>query len=165
MWGSTVIGRLDRVANATMSALRLLPTAGETGHMPPGELAVGLSDIYGKHLGPCERLCLASAALMALDPEDHDSLLAAAQRDREPPWPFLGVGRKHRSPVLSAADKRRMATIPDFDDPDFEAKLGVGTIDQNKRALVRIWNGLSDGNRRKFLKRAASPADLRRALV
>ena len=39
------------------------------------------------------RLDRANAAV-ALDPEDYDALLTAAQRDPEPPhWPFPGVGR------------------------------------------------------------------------
>ena len=72
------------------------------------------------------------------------------------------VRREHRRPPLTEADLARMAQIPDFDDPDFEAKLCVGTIDQNKRALVRIWNSLSDGDRRAFLKRATAPAKFRK---
>ena len=156
-------GRLDRASAAVAIALRILPVAGEPGYPTPCEIAVGLAGILYAHCGPMERLTLAVATLMSLDPENLDALLAATQRDREPPWPFLGVGRKHRSPVLSAADKRRMTTIPDFDDTNFEAKLGVGTIDQNKRALVRIWNVISDSSRRNFLKRVATPAELRRA--
>ncbi len=155
--------RLDRIGSAVTLSLRLLPMAGEPGHMPAGEIAAGLAIILRARLGPYERLTVASAGLMALAPEDLDTLLMAAQRHREPPWPFTGLDRKHRPPLLTGDDKRRMAAIPDFDDPDFEAKLGTGTIDQNKRALVRIWNSLSDGDRRAFLRRAVASAEVRKA--
>jgi hypothetical protein len=80
---------------------------------------------------------------------------------------FAKVSREHRPPPLTTEERRRLADIPDFDDPDFEAKLGTATatIAQNKRALVRVWNALSDEDRRVFLVRIASPAELRRALA
>jgi hypothetical protein len=93
--------------------------------------------------------------MMALAPEDLDTLLMAAQRHRQPPWLFTGLDRKHRPPLLTGADKRRMATIPDFDDPDFLVKLGAGTTVHARRArLASAWNDATDRDRSDLVNRA-----------
>ncbi len=74
-------GRLDRAGAAVATALQILPVTGDPGHMSPGELAAGLALILRARCGPMERLTLASAALMALDRDNLDSLMTAAQRD------------------------------------------------------------------------------------
>ena len=148
---------LDRTAAAVANAMRFLPAAGEPGYPSPGEIAAGLACILRARLGPMERLCGASAFLMALDPEDLDTLLPAAQRDQEPSWPRFG--RRHRPPLLTPAEKRRAAQIPDFDDPDFLAKLGAGTTAHDRRArLASAWNGASNRDRRDLISRATARA-------
>jgi len=147
--------RLDRVGASVANAMRVLPVAGEPGYPSPGEIAAGLALIFRARYGPMERLCGASAFLMSLDPEDLDTLLKAAQRDREPPRPFTGLSRRHRSPPLTPIEKRRAAQIPDFDDPDFLAKLGAGTSARDRRArLASAWNGASNRDRRDLVARA-----------
>ena len=73
--------RLDRSVMAAINVMHILPFAGPPTHMSPFELAAGLSDIYRKHLDPCERLCLASAALMSLDRDTAEELAKATLHD------------------------------------------------------------------------------------
>ena len=61
--------------------MRILLFAGPPAHMSPFELAAGLSDIYRARLEPCERLCLASAAMMSLDRGAAEELVAATLHD------------------------------------------------------------------------------------
>jgi len=72
------MSRLDRAAAAVVRVLRLLRVAGEPGHATPGVLARGLATILRAVLGPCERLTLASAAVMALNDENAAELDDAA---------------------------------------------------------------------------------------
>ena len=137
-------GRLDRMGNATVLALRLLPAAGSPGHMSPGEIAAGLALIIRARCGPMERLTLASAALMALDPDSLDTLITAAQRDLDPPWPFTSFGRRHRPPPLTPIEKRRAAAIQFEDTP--------------RAVLAAAWAGASDRDRRDLVKRATGRA-------
>ena len=77
------MSRLDRAGSAVAVALslRLLPAAGEPGHMSPGELAAGLATIFRARLDPCERLALAGAAMMSLDRGAAEELVAATLHD------------------------------------------------------------------------------------
>jgi len=129
------------------SALVCLPD-----RLSPGRHAADLAVILRRRLDADARLWLAGAACLALDPDALDTLTTAAQRDLEPPQPCFG--RRHRSPLLTPVEKRRAAQIPDFDDPDFLAKLGAGTTDRDRRArLASAWNGATDRDRRDLMAR------------
>ena len=121
----------------------------------PGQHAADLAVILHCRLDPDARLWHAGAACLALDDDEFYNLMTAAQRDRKPPWPV--TGRRHRPPPLTKADKRRMAQIPDFDDPDFEVKLGTGTTDRRAR-LASAWTAASDRDRRDLVNRATGRA-------
>ncbi len=136
--------RLDRASASVANALRILPAAGEPGYPSPGEIAAGLAHILRAHCGPMERLALASAAMMALDRDNLDSLMTAAQRDLEPPWPFTSFGRGHRPPPLTKIEQRRAAAIQ-FDD----------TL---RAILAAAWAGASDRDRRDLVNRATGRA-------
>ena len=73
--------RINQVGNATVSALLLLPAAGEPGYPSPGELAAGLAMVVRARLGPCERLGFASAGMLSLDRGDAEELAEAALHD------------------------------------------------------------------------------------
>lgn len=132
--------RLERIGSAVANALRVLPAAGEPGYPSPGVLAAGLALILRALLGPVERLTLASAAFIALDPDSMDSLITAAQRDREPPPTFISFSRRHRPPPLTPIQKRRAAAITFDDDP--------------RAILAAAWVGASDRDRRDLVNRA-----------
>ena len=118
----------------------------------PGALSGDLALIWCRHLGPVERCLMLATAAQAADPEDLATLLTAVRRNQES---LTGFGRKHRPPPLTAIEKRRAAQIPDFDDPDFLAKLGAGTTARDCRArLASAWNGASDRDRRDLVNRA-----------
>ncbi len=92
--------RLDRASAAVANALRALPVAGDPGHMPAGDVAAGVATILRKRLGPCERLTVASAAMLSLDPDSRDTLIRTAERGRKAEQVFRRVGyRHHRHPV------------------------------------------------------------------
>ena len=87
-------GRLDRMGNATVSALRLVPVAGEPGHMSPGKLATGLAHIIRARLVSSERLLVASAGMLSLGRNAAEELAEATLADlREgvPVPPFTGL--------------------------------------------------------------------------
>lgn len=69
-------GRLDRVGSNVALALRLLRCVNEPGHQPPSQIADDLGLILRARLGERERQFLASAVLLALDP---DARLTAAE--------------------------------------------------------------------------------------
>ena len=75
------MGRLDQAGSAVANALRILPSCGDPGYPSPGELAVGLATIFRARLEPCERLCLASAAMTSLDRDAAEELVAATLHD------------------------------------------------------------------------------------
>ncbi len=91
--------RLDRASAAIADALRILPAAGDPGYMPPGEIAEDLAIIFRKRLGPSERLTVASAAMLSLDPDSRDTLIPTAERGRRADsvfrraWPAAGCDR------------------------------------------------------------------------
>ncbi len=145
--------RLDRASTAVANAFRVLPVAGEQGHMSPGEIAAGLALIFRARYGPMERLTLASAALMALDPDARRKLTEAAERDRQAKeFPFPGVDpemwarvcREHRPPPLTKIEKRRAAAIQFEDTP--------------RAILAAAWAGASDRDRRDLVNRATGRA-------
>ena len=133
-------GRLDRASAAVANALRVLPAAGEPGYPSPGEIAAGLALIFRVRYGPMEKLTLASAAMMSLDPDARHELTQAVERDREPPRPFASFGRRHRPPPLTPIEKRRAAAITFDDDP--------------RAILAAAWAGASDRDRRDLVNRA-----------
>ncbi len=142
--------RLERVLAHTGYVLKELRHTARAGALS-GDLAL----IWRRHLGPVELCLLLATAAQAANPEDLDTLMTA-KRDREPLTDF---GRKHRPPPLTAIEKRRAAQIPDFDDPDFLAKLGAGTTDRDRRArLASAWNGASNRDRRDLISRATARA-------
>ena len=132
--------RLDRAGAAVANALRALPAAGEPGHMPAGDLAAGLATILRKRLGPCERLTVASAAMLSLDPDSRDTLIRAAERGRKAEQVFRRVGRKYRPPPLTKIEQRRADAIS-FDD----------TL---RETLAAAWAGASDKDRHDLVARA-----------
>ena len=137
--------RLERVLARTEYVLKELRHTARAGALS-GELAL----IWRRHLGPVELCLLLATAAQAANPEDLDTLMTA-QRDREP---LTGFGRNHRSPPLTAIEKRRAEQIPDFDDPDFLAKLGAGTTAHDRRVrLASAWNGASNRDRRDLVAR------------
>ncbi len=145
--------RLDRASAAVANALRVLPAAGEPGYPSPGEIAAGLATIFRDRYGPMERLTLASAAMMALDPDARHELTQAAERDRQADdWPFPGVDpelwarvcREHRPPSLTKIEQRRAAAIQ-FDDTP-------------RAILATAWAGASDRDRRDLVNRATGRA-------
>ena len=137
--------RLDRAGAAVANALRVLPVAGDPGHMPPGDLAAGLATIFRKRLGPCERLTLASAAMLALGPDNRDLLMQAAERDRKAAQVFRRVGRRHRPPPLTPVEQRRADAIS-FDSTPRET-------------LAAAWAGASDRDRCDLVARATGRVD------
>ncbi len=80
------------------------------------------------------------------------------------PRAFASVADEYRKSTAGRAGAP-VADFPDFDDPDFEAKLFTETapIDIRKRLLVRVWNTFTDEDRLSFLRRVARPSELRRA--
>ena len=90
---STHQGRLAKAGAAVADALRVLPAAGDPGHMPPGEIAEDLAITFRKRLGPNERLTLASAAMMSLDPDSRDTLIRTAERAKRADEVFRGAWR------------------------------------------------------------------------
>ena len=100
------------------------------------------------HYSPMERLCLASAAFLSLDPDARLELIEAAERGQQADeWPFPGVDpemlrrvwREHRPPPLTSVEKRRAAAI---------------TFDDTPRAiLAAAWAGASDRDRRDLVNR------------
>jgi len=115
--------------------MRILPVAGEPGYMSPFELAVGLSDIYHKHLGPCERLCLASAALMSLDRDTAEQLAES---------------------VLY--DARQGAPVPPFDGLRAEARdwAAFASRGEVRAYLGACWNRLPEAEQARFLSAVRS---------
>ena len=140
--------RLDRASAAVANALRVLPAAGEPGYPSPGEIAAGVALILRARCGPMERLCLASATLMALDRDARLELIQAAERGRQAEeFPFPGVNpklwahvcREHRPPPLTKIEKRRAAAIQFDDSP--------------RAILAAAWAGASDKDRRDLVNR------------
>ncbi len=153
MESATKPGRLVRAARALIAALRLLPVAGEPGYPPPGEIAARLAHILRARFDPMERLCLASAAVMALDQDGRQALIEAAEHDQQAEeWPFLGVDpdpsnrvcRKHRPPPLTPAQKQRADAISFDGSP--------------RETLAAAWAGATERNRRDLVARATGRA-------
>ncbi len=136
--------RLDSASAAIADALSALPVAGEPGHSSPADLAAGLASIFRKRLGPCERLTVASAAMLALDPDSRRELVEAAERCRKSEQVFRRVGRKHRPPPLTKIEQRRAVAIS-FDDTPRET-------------LAAAWAGASDRDRRDLVARVTGRA-------
>jgi len=136
--------RLDNASAAIADALRVLPSAGEPGHMPPGDLAAGLASIFRKRLGPCERLTVASAAMLSLDPDSRDTLIRAAERGRKSDQVFRRVGRRHRPPPLTKIEQRRADAISFDSSP--------------RETLAAAWAGASDRDRRDLMARETGRA-------
>ncbi len=129
--------RLDGAGAAVASALRVLPAAGDPGHMQAGDIAAGLATILRKRLGPCERLTVASAAMLSLDPDSRDLLIQAAERGKRAERVFRRAGHRHRPPPLTKIEQRRADAIS-FDDTPREtlAAAWVGAREQDRRDLV-----------------------------
>ncbi len=136
--------RLDGAGAAVASALRVLPVAGDPGHPAPGEIAEDLAAIFRKRLGPCERLTVASAAMLSLDPDSRDLLIQAAERGKRAERVFRRAGPMHRAPSLTPIERRRAASIS-FDDTPRET-------------LAAAWAGASDKDRRDLVARATARA-------
>ena len=134
--------RLDSASAAIADALRALPGAGEPGHSSPGDLAADLAGIFRKHLSPCERLTVASAAMMSLDPDSRRDLVEAAERCRKSDQVFWRVGRRHRPPPQTKIEQRRADAIS-FDDTPREtlARAWAGASDRDRRDLVALATG------------------------
>ncbi len=134
--------RLDKAGAAVADALRILPVAGDPGHMPPGEIADDLAIIFRKRLGPNERLTLASAAMLSLGPDSRDALIRAAERGRKADQVFRRVGPMHRPPSPTPIQKRRAAAIS-FDTTPREtlAAAWSGASDKDRRDLVALATG------------------------
>ncbi len=92
----SIIKRLDRVGSAIADALRIIPVAGDPGYTPPGDLVADLASIFRKRLGPCERLTVASAAMLSLDPDSRRELVETAERCRKSEDVFRRVRRPMR---------------------------------------------------------------------
>ena len=136
--------RLDRAGAAVAKALRILPVAGDPGHMPAGDIAAGLATIFRKRLGPCERLTLASATMLSLDPDSRDLLMQAAERGKRAEQVFRRVGRRHRPPPLTPVEQRRADAI---------------TFDSTPReTLAAAWAGATERDRRDLMARATGRA-------
>ena len=112
--------RLDRASAAFANALRILRAIDDPGYPSLGHIVGGLARIFGKLLGPKERLCVALAAFFALDLVNRQAFIDAVARGwRAAECPFPGVDREmhqqvwreHRSPPLTAVQKRRAAAI------------------------------------------------------
>ena len=92
--------RINQVGNATVSALLLLPAAGEPGYPSPGELAAGLAMVVRARLGPRERLGFAIAGMLSLDRAVAEKLAEAILHDLRsgpPVPPFLDMREDARS--------------------------------------------------------------------
>ena len=112
------MGRLDRASAAIANALRILPSCGEPGFQSPGTLASGLSVILRARLSPIERLTLASAACLALDHEELDTLMTAAQHHRAPfargGWHPRGYPETGRNRAMTTSETQ--AAVAEFND-------------------------------------------------
>ncbi len=108
------------------------------------EAAADLAAILRKRLRPCERLTLASAAMLSLDPDSRDLLIQAAERGKRAERVFRRVGRRHRAPPLTKIEQRRADAIS-FDDTPRET-------------LAAAWSGASDKDRRDLVARATARA-------
>ena len=139
---STHQGRLAKAGAAVADALRILPVAGDPGHMPPGEIADDLAIIFRKRLGPNERLTLASAAMLSLDPDSRDTLTRAAERTKRAEQVFRRAGPMHRAPLSTPIQKHRAAAIS-FDTTPREtlAAAWSGASEQDRRDLVAMATG------------------------
>jgi hypothetical protein len=125
--------------------LRVLPVAGDPGYSSPGDIAADLATIFRKRLGPCERLTVASAAMLSLDPDARDTLIQAAERARKAEQVFRRIGRRHRPPPLTPVEQRRADAIS-FDDTPRET-------------LAAAWAGASERDRRDLVARATGRVD------
>ena len=122
--------RLDSASAAIADALRTLPVAGEPGHSSPADLAAGLASIFRKRFGPCERLTVASAAMMALDLDAAEELAEATLCD-------LRAG----PPMVTFMDVRE-------DGRDWARFASPGEL---KTYFGAIWNRLPGAERASFL--------------
>jgi hypothetical protein len=125
--------RLDRFHRATALALSLLRAVEEPGQMTPGELAAGLARILRACLGPCERLTVASAAMLALDRDTAEQLAEATLHDLRAGSPVPPFATLHEA-------ARDWAT---FASPE-ELKAYLGAI----------WGRLPEAERQGFLSAA-----------
>ena len=123
-----------RVANAgwaLVCALQALPAAGEPGYPAPGKLAAQLAFIFRARLSPMERLCLASAGMLALDP---------------------GTAEELAESVLY--DARQGAPVPPFTTLREEARdwATFASPSELRAYLAACWNRLSQAERVGFLR-------------
>ena len=133
--------RINQVGNATVSALHLLPAAGEPGYPTASELAAGLAMVVRARLGPCERLGFASAGILSLDRGDAEELAEATLHDLRagPPVP----------PFVEVREEAR----------DWAAFASPGEL---RAYLSASWNRLPEVERARFLS-AARPKQRRAA--
>ena len=73
--------QLGKASAALADALCIRPVNGDPGYIP-GELVEDLATVFRKRLAPCERLTVASAAMMSLDPDSRDAIIRTAERGR-----------------------------------------------------------------------------------
>lgn len=133
--------RLQAVSRAIVAGLRILPAAGNPGYPSLGAIAAGLAAVFRARLGGCERLCIASAALMSLDAETAEQLAKAALHD-----------------------VRAGSPVPPLQDLRDEARYWAGLASPAERRayLSAIWNHTPETERVGFL-RAVRPAKRRAA--
>jgi len=123
-----------RVADATQAlafAMQNLPVAGEPGYPSPGQLAARLAYIFRARLDPVERLCLALAGMMALDPGTAEALAEA-----------------------TLYDARQGAPVPPFTTLREEAHdwATFASPSELRAYLAASWNRLSQAEREGFLR-------------
>lgn len=87
-------------------------------------------------------------ALTVIDEEDapHSLFNSAA-------WQQIAATGHRRARPLTAAERRRADAIPDFDDPDFMAKMHTDAAPLRDRAalFIRLWNSFDPDLRAEFL--------------
>jgi len=123
--------RVADAARALVCALQILPVAGEPGHPSPGRLAAQLAYIFRARLDPMEQLCLASAGMMALNPDTAEALAEA-----------------------TLYDARRGTPVPPFDGLRTEARdwAAFASPGEGRAYLAACWNRLSEAERQGFLR-------------
>ena len=69
-------------------------------------------------------------------------------------WQQVAAMSHKRARPLTAAEQRRASTIPEFDDPDFMAKLHTDAAPMNDRVrlFVRLWQSFDPALRAEFLR-------------
>jgi hypothetical protein len=126
--------RLERVLAHTLYVLReLRPTA------RPGALSGELALIWRRHLGPIERLALASAGMLSLDRDTAETLAEATLCDAcegEPIPPFTNLREEARDWAIFASPGELKAYLAAIWNrlPDSERDSFFHTVHPNRRA-------------------------------